>query len=59
MMAYVFHQFVVHHILVLMVLAVVDMQVPEGVDIEIHLVVGTEPVMIYSEQCHIGKDIVY
>ena len=38
---------------------VIEVDVLEGVDVEVHPVVGTEPVMVDAEHCHLRQDVVY
>ena len=52
------HEVVVHQVPVLVGFPVVYVDVWESVDVEIHLVVGTHPVVIYSEQGELGKYVV-
>ena len=53
-----FLQFVVYHVLVYVILAVVYVEMLESVHIEVHLVVRAQTVMVYPENGKIGKNIV-
>ena len=52
-------EFVVDHVSEYVVGLVVEVDVLEGVYIEVHLVVGAQPVMVDAEHGHLGQDVVY
>ena len=53
------YELVIYHILENMVLLIVQMHMLECVDIKVHLVVGTESIVINAQHCHVGEDVVH
>ena len=51
-------ELVVYHILKLVIDGVVQMEVLECVDVEVHLVVVAHPVMVDSQKGKLGEDVV-
>ena len=59
MRLYHLYEFVVDHVPECVVRLIVEVDVLECVDIEVHLVVRAQSVMVYAEHCHVGKDVIY